>query len=543
MRNNVIILAIFFLACQNLFAQSPSWSWAKRGGDANNEGSQSVTTDAFNNVYVTGYFSNTITFGAFTLTSAGLSDIFIVKYDPLGNVIWAKREGSIGYDYGFNIATDAAGDVYITGFYCATITFGSTTYTNAGSDDIFLLKYDSSGNVIWSKTFGNIEFDFVSGLCTDLSNNVYITGLYESLFINFGTSTLFNQGGQDLYIAKFDALGNFLWAKNAGSISLDYGKSIVTDAAGNVYVTGNYGAPITFGTTTLSNSGNYDIFIAKYDPLGNLIWVKGAGNTGEDVGNGISIDDSDNIYITGKFSSSSLSFGNYTLNNAGGFDMFIVKYDELGNVLWAKSEGGVGDDFGNGITIDSLSNPIVTGYFQSDTMSLGTETLINQGIKNIFIVKYDSMSNIVWSKGAGGIGEDEAWSIHAHGNGEIYLAGYFSSAALNFGPTSLSTAGSYDMFVAKLDDVSLNYFEKNKKMNNLIQPNPFNYSSTIQLNDNINNGHLFIYSANGNLACEIKNINGNKVHLTRNSLSNGLYFVMLTEGNKVILSEKIVIAD
>jgi hypothetical protein len=324
---------------------------------------------------------------------------------------------------------------------------------------------------------------------------------------------------------------------------MDFGKSIVTDAAGNIYVTGDYAAAITFGTTTVSNSGNFDIFIAKYDPLGNLIWVKGAGNTGEDIGNGIIVDNSNNVYVTGNFTSPSLSFGNYTLNNAGGFDVFIVKYDGLGNVIWAKSAGGVGDDFGNSITIDTLGNPIVTGYYQSDTLTLATETLINQGNNNIFIVKYDSMSNIVWVKGAGGAGEDEAWRVHAHTNGDIYLAGTFTSVSLQLGTTTLSSAGNYDMFIAKLDDVLVDYSEKNKKMNNLIQPNPFNYSSTIQLNENINNGHLFIYSANGNLACEIKNIYGNKVHLTRNNLSNGLYFVMLTEGNKVILSEKIVIAD
>jgi hypothetical protein len=103
MRNNVIIIAIFFLVGQNLLAQSPSWIWANGEGDTDIEGSHCVTTDAFNNVYVTGLFRNTISFGTFTLTSAGLNDIFIVKYDAVGNVIWAKSEGSIGDDFGQSI--------------------------------------------------------------------------------------------------------------------------------------------------------------------------------------------------------------------------------------------------------------------------------------------------------------------------------------------------------------------------------------------------------------------------------------------------------
>jgi hypothetical protein len=338
-------------------------------------------------------------------------------------------------------------------------------------------------------------------------------------------------------------LGNLLWAKNEGSTLSDYGRSICTDALNNVYLTGHYGASITFGSSTLTNAGNLDIFVAKYDYLGNLIWVKGAGNTGEEVGNGIIVDNSNNVYVTGSFTSPSLSFGNYTLNNTGGYDIYIVKYDGLGNVLWAKSVGSDGDDFGNSITKDSLGNVIVTGNYQSDTLSFGAETIINQGNNDIFIVKYDSLSNIVWAKGAGGAGEDEPWSVHAHSNGDIYIAGYFTSAALNLGPTTLSAAGSYDMFIAKLDDVLVGSLEMDKKLSYLVNPNPFNYSTTIQLNNNINNGHLVIYSANGNLVNEIKNIYGKKINLTRDNLSSGLYFVLLKEDNKVILSEKIVIAD
>ncbi|MCX6146500.1 MAG: SBBP repeat-containing protein [Candidatus Kapabacteria bacterium] len=204
--------------------------------------------------------------------------IFIFAFISLSNLVnaqapnclWAKKAGGTTEDVSNSVTTDASGNVYVTGYFTSpTITFGTTTITNTGGYDIFIVKYDAAGTVLWAKSAGGTDSDYGSSLTTDASGNVYVTGRFVSPTITFGTTTLTNPGGYDIFIVKYDAAGTVLWAKSAGGTSDDHGRSVSTDASGNVYVTGYFTSPtITFGTTTLTNAGENDIFIAKYAGTG-----------------------------------------------------------------------------------------------------------------------------------------------------------------------------------------------------------------------------------------------------------------------------------
>jgi hypothetical protein len=378
---------------------------------------------------------------------------------------WANAPSGTSEDKGNSVTTDASGNVYVTGqFVSPTITFGTTTLANAGSNgDMFIVKYNAAGTVLWAKRAGGTGPDEGSSISTDASGNIYVTGYFISPTITFGTTTLSNVGYMDIFIAKYDAAGNVLWAKSAGDNGDDWGLSVSTDASGNVYVTGyTNSATITFGTTILpSAGGNGDIFIAKYDAAGTVLWAKRAGGTDNDGGTSVTTDASGNVYVTGRFASPNITFGTTTLTNDAGvssgyFDIFIAKYDAAGAVLWAKSAGGTNIDFCYGVTTDAIGNVYVTGYFESATLNFGTTTITNAGnvgYADMFIAKYDAAGTVLWAKRAGGTDDDLGYSVSTDASGDVYVMGSFYSSTITFGTTILTNAnaGGADIFIAKYD--------------------------------------------------------------------------------------------
>ena len=195
-----------------------------------------------------------------------------------------------------------------------------------------------------------------------------------------------------MFIAKYSANGAVQWAKKAGGIDYEESNSIAVDTSGNTYVAGKYsGSSITFGSTTLSNTmaGSSDVFLAKYNVNGNVIWAKSAGGQTSDDAASVAVDPSGNIFMTGNFSSTSISFGSDTLTNTsvGHTDIFLTKYDTSGNVFWAKSVGGTNDEEANSIAVDASENAYLAGDFYSATLTFGITTLTNIGSPDIFIAK------------------------------------------------------------------------------------------------------------------------------------------------------------
>jgi len=378
--------------------------WAKRAGGTNQNGGDGICIDATGNVYVTGYFYTSITLGNTTLTTQNIVavGIFIVKYDSSGNVLWAKGAGGKDGDWSNSISTDANANLYITGrFNSDSLTIGSTTLVNKSIqiyDDMFVAKYDSSGNAIWAKSAGGTMSDLAYGISADANGNAFVTGVFQSDTLIFGNDTLMNAGSGyfDFFITKYDSTGNVLWAKRAGEANSDEGLSVAADDSGNAFVTGYFvSSTITFGSITLTNGGGScslgcpDFFIAKYDSSGNVIWAKKAG--GSNIGDGVSIvtDAMGNAYVTGFFGSPFIVFGNDTLTRPG---IFVAKYDASGNAIWAQSAGGRHDyEWSSGICIGSGSSVYITGAFQIDSLSFGSTTLINStgftGYDDFFLAK------------------------------------------------------------------------------------------------------------------------------------------------------------
>jgi hypothetical protein len=396
---------------------SGNYVWAKSMGGVNAESGLAMAIDASGNCYITGYFSGMADFdpgaGTQNLSSAGGTDIFLAKYDASGNYVWAKSMGSSsGNDRGTALAIDASGNSYITGYFLGTADFdpgaGTQSLSSAGGNDIFLAKYDASGNYIWAQGMGGTSNDVGYALAIDALGNSYITGNFyvtADFDPGAGTQDLTSAGSADIFLAKYDASGNYVWAKGMGATSIDVGYALAIDASGNSYITGNFTGTVDFdpgaGTQNLSSvSGSFDIFLAKYDASGNYVWAQGMGGTTNDIGYALAIDASGNSYVTGYFTSTAdfdPGAGTQNLTSAGNNDIFLAKYDATGNYVWAQRMGGIGTDIGSALAVDASGNSYVTGYFTSTAdfdPGAGTQNLTSINGNDIFIAQYGPGSSL-----------------------------------------------------------------------------------------------------------------------------------------------------
>jgi len=427
----------------------PSVSWATSIGGTNSDYGYGIATDSNGNVYVIGKYSGTVTIGSTTLNSAGSSDAFVAKYDTSGTVQWAKSIGGTSSDAGQAIATDSNGNVYVIGFYNNTATFApGTTLTTAGYTDTFVAKYDTSGTVQWAESIGGTYFDYGQAIATDSAGNVYVTGYYNGS-VTIGTITLTSTGSNDIFVAKYNTSGTVQWAKSIGGTDTDYGYGIATDSNGNVYVIGFYDNTVTFAPgTTLNSTGGDDAFVAKYDTSGTVQWAKSIGGTSSDNGRGIATDSNGNVYVTGKYSTTATFAPGTTLTSVGSSDAFVAKYNTSGTVQWAMSIGGTSSDYGQAIATDSAGNVYVTGYY-SGSVTIGSTTLNSAGSTDAFVAKYNTSGTVQWAMSIGGTSPDYGYGIATDSGGNVYVTGYYRGS-VTIGSTTLnSVGGSNDTFVVK----------------------------------------------------------------------------------------------
>lgn len=423
---------------------------AWRIGGAQEDTGLGVATDNSGNIFVTGYFSGSATFNDTTIISYGGKDIFIAKYNSSGALQWVQTAGGTESDVANCIKIDSNGNILITGFFYISCTFGTNTIISAGKADMFVAKYNNTGELLWVKHGGSSEIDAANGMVLDNENNIYITGYYSNN-ATFDSTAIPHAGLADLYILKYNANGALQWLEWSGSTGNEVGKGIAIDLSGAIYVTGYFNSASTsFDGITLTNSGSYDIFAAKYDPKTNSWkWAKKAGGSAEDRGNSIVLDPNRNVYITGFFKGTA-NFDGTTMISAGQSDAFIARYDTTGSVVWARQSGGINDDIGNNIGIDSDENLYITGYF-NDTAKFDNMTATSAGDTDIYVAKYTSAGKAEWVQRYGDVYGDTGTGITLDNAKNIYAIGTFQRSP-GFGSIQLTSAGSLDIFIARIKE-------------------------------------------------------------------------------------------
>ena len=553
----IISMSLFFFDT-SLFAQD--FEWVKQIGGSSNDYSAKIAVDALGNVYTTGYFQGTVDFdpspASYPLTSEGLYDVFISKTDASGNFVWAKQLGGTDFDNGYSIAIDGIGNVYATGVFRLTADFdpgaGTFNMTSQGNDDVYVLKLDASGNFIWARQIGGNGLDIGASIITDVSGNIYVSGLFEGT-VDFdpgaGTQNLVSAGGRDAFVLKLDASGDFVWAKHIGGIGTDYARSLDIDGSGNVYAAGYFENIVDFdpgaGIHNLESFGGRDAFILKLDASGNFVWAKTYGGLAGDEVMALAVDDSGISYITGFFNGT-VDFdpgnGTYDLTSAGGEDIYILKLDALGNFIWAKQIGDTGNESGRSIAIDGSGNSYISGYFRETAdfnPGVGSHNLTSAGGSDIFILKLDALGNFIWAKQIGGAGDDGGQSITIDASGNIFTTGYFNGTVdfdTGISTFNLSSVGEMDIFIHKLSQNAVGINENLVRLFN-IYPNPA--KDVITISELPIGAELSILDINGKIMFSTS-VNSNQLTINTEDFTNGLYLIHLNHSGATSTKKLIV---
>lgn len=562
------LIFLFFVLGYSANAQT-DLIWAKNiKGTSSEDGSSadlgSMVVDVWGNAYLTGFFNGTIDFdpgaGVYNLTtSSSYDDIFILKLDASGNLVWAKNIGGFNAEWGTSITIDSLGNVYTTGLFYGTADFdpgaGTFDLSSNGSSDIFISKLDSSGNFVWAKNMGGGSHEEGRSIVVDPAGNIYATGYFSGLADfdpGMGVYNLSPSGSYhcEIFISKFDAFGNFVWAKNMGGPSGDIAYSIAVDAASNVYTTGSFIGTSDFdpgtGTFDPTSNGGGDVFISKLDSSGNFVWAKSMGGSSADVGLASLVDASGNVYTTGYF------YGTVDFDPGAGScylisnfnDVFISKLDASGNFVWAKSIGGSSSDAGRSMALDVSGNLYTTGNFEGTVdfdPGPGTFNLTSIGNQDIFISKLDASGNFMGAENIGGTSHDVGLSIGIDGTGNVYTKGFFNESC-DFDPGAgsfnLVSAGSNDIFIRKTSQHMVGV-ESIPIDNLIVFPNPSSGIFTIDIKNTSSETNICVCDVLGNCILNKLSVKGEE-QIDLRDQTKGIYFLeLVSDGERVV--KKIVL--
>ncbi len=383
----------------------------------------------------------------------------IAKYDqtkPLvidPTLVWGTYFGADGTDecIGQGITTDAAGNVLITGVTTSRSDIASPGAFQAnyggGGEDAFITKFSSNGNRLWSTYSGGDASDNGTGIVTDISGNVYVTG-YTYSTSGISSSGAFQRsldGTVDAFLAKFTSSGIRIWSTYFGGSGYDEGYGIALDAKGNVYITGetgsNNGIAISGAYQTTYGGGTFDAFLAKFSSNGRLSWATYYGGSGADIAHGVSTDDSGNAYIAGFTTSGNgiASSGAWLTKFSNNSSAFLAKFDSSGSISWATYYGETGNEGATGVSLDASGNAYITGSTAGDSgiATSGAYQTSNAGAIDVFIAKFSPSGIRLWGTFFGGKNADFSYGIASNNLGDIFITGY------TYSNTDIASQGAY----------------------------------------------------------------------------------------------------
>ncbi len=451
------LLAVFVLS--NLLT-APAWAddathvWSESFGDADYQRSENVVVNHFGEVITAGRFEGTVDFGCGPLTSAGLLDVYVAKFDPTGTCIWSKRFGDEHGQMTRHVAVDGSGNVIVVGKFEGTVNFGGDNLESAGADDMFLAKFDSEGAHLWSKRFGDTSLDQVAECVTiDALDNIIITGYFKSA-VSFGGATLVSAGGDDIFIAKFYPNGTHVWSYSFGDSEDQQAYAVDVDGQDNILTTGSFEGQVDFGDgSVLTSTGGTDIFLVKHDAAGSCMRSEGFGDSSDNHGGanyGIVIDSLENAVIAGQYQNT-VDFGGGTLPSAGLGDVFVAKFDNDINHQWSDNFGDHAFEGAASVTVNSNNDIIVAGYFYSSIDFGGGPLSSAGGTEDIFLACLDASGNHRWSERYG----DSTPGANQFSKGvavdrfdNIVLSGNFDGS-IDFGGGPVVSNGNWDVFLTK----------------------------------------------------------------------------------------------
>jgi hypothetical protein len=473
-----IFTSIYFLVVG--VSNGQIFNYSSSLGSVDGDAGEAMVTDAKGNLYVTGYFSQTVDFdpgpGVYNLSADGMEDIFFAKYAPSGALIFARRIGGALPEAPKSIAVDGFGNIVLTGYILGPSDFDPANGGNyiwptmTGVPNTFLAKYNNMGSLVWARVLDNPNHNIGNKVVLDAFGNVYLAGQFRgNMDMDPGPAThmLVAYSVQDPFIAKYTSAGQLAWAVNMGSVGYNAALSLALDLSGGVIATGYFTGTVDFdpgqGVVNLSSNGSNDIFVVKlHENNGSFIWAKSIGGVSSDRGMDVKTDGYNNVLLTGTFCNTvdfdpGSGVHNVTVSNTSGF---LVKLNHQGDLVWMRKMDGSDEAYPKAMALDATGNIYLTGslYGSIDFSSGAGMGIVNAtGFDDIFLVKYFSNGNFGFAKGFGGTISDEGNGVAVDNSGGIYFTGSFMGG-VDFSGTAtgmpLFSQGASDGFLVKYDQIS-----------------------------------------------------------------------------------------
>jgi hypothetical protein len=425
--------------------------WSKTFGSAGDQFAWDLAVDGNDNIVLAGRFINTIDFGGSTLISQGGNDGFLTKLGPTGSHIWSRRFGDPAEQEALSVAVDATGNVYATGFFAGSIQLGvqpQSSHSSKGGNDVFVVKYDSNGNHVWSKTFGDGASQVGLGIAVDASGSVVLTGRMAGS-VNFGGGALTATGTSNGFLVRLDPQGSHLWSKIIGAGGENAGQGVDVDTAGNVYVAGYFTESITFGDPAQTGAGGHDVFVAKLTALGLPVWTRVFGDAVDQEAVNLDADTTGNVVVLGEYAGA-ITFDGMGHTSKGADDIFVVSLEPLmGSAAWSRGFGDASDQEPGGVIFDGFGDVVLTGGFQG-TLTFGGLPMTATGTDDIFLVKLAGLAGEhMWSRAFGGASDQDGRAVGVDSSDNVLLTGEYSGK-VDFGSGPITSVDAEDVFLVKL---------------------------------------------------------------------------------------------
>jgi hypothetical protein len=437
--------------------------WARRFGDIDDQAIRSLVVDNSNgDIYSFGDFEGVVSFGGEPLAAEPSDplrqDLVVAKHDLYGNPIWSRRFGDSSTQIGLEMAMDSVGNLVFVGRMYGTIDVGGGKLHAKGGNDIIIFKLDKEGNHIWSRILGDSEPDRAVRLAFDVEDNVILTGAFGGT-VDFGVAELISVGERDAFVAELARdTGEPTFAMRIGGTGDDYGFGVDVDQNGDVVIAGRFGAPLELGDQMLTHAGDSDIYLARLDATGEVLWAQSFGGPGKDEIHDVRFQQNGDIVLLGAISDT-VDFGGGPLVSAGVRDIFLATLDGQGDHSWSASYGDAVDQFETDgtdtwltLAIDANTNIHIGGtlYGVLD-FGNGSQLAANGEKADVFHAQFDAAGDYMGGWRFGASGADFGLDIAVADSGHVLHCGRSLFHTLDFGELGkLESAGRSDGFIVKM---------------------------------------------------------------------------------------------
>lgn len=561
-------ILLFFLAFNSVlntcFAQTPDFEWASQLSGVNDQYAATISADPNGDIYITGTITELVdleTNGTVSsYTGTGEKDMYIQKVTPQGAVVWTKFFAGTGGNGGGNrfitstTEIDAAGNLYVFGSFSGTIDFdpnlGVQEMTSDSINSMYILKLDNDGTLIWKQQFGGNGDSELTGLAPLNSGNILVSGYFsDTCYFDLGTGsdTLVSNGIWDCFVMELDPTQNLVWINQIGGIGRDAQFGLTVDDLGNIYTTGGFSSTVDFdpgiGVYNQTCTQDNDLFVQKLDASGNFVWARQVTSLdlfGYSAGFDLELDNAGNILVVGSFAGDADFdvgpgvdiLGSHRVPNDPfpAPDVVVLKLENDGDYIWAKHIGGEHTDHAFTLELDASGNVYVLGtFFSVADFDPGPDSLILNSVSDndLFLEKLDGNGDLLWVQTFGLTSYLSAGDLLLTDDLNLYLTGVFRNM-IDVDPDNqeaveLTSDGSLDAFMIKLNQLYLSAEEHTHTSQLLVYPNP-------------TSGALFI-ETEGSTSIQILDCTG-RVVLNRitnddytscnlSSFAPGLYYVVV----------------